>query len=101
MFFYQILDFKCGLSHFHTQRFRFVASGNGAAVVVTEHNYRPADERRIENPLAGGIEIITVDMCKRWHYKCFLKLQVMMPKIRFFDSSVISMGGNSLLDDSR
>jgi hypothetical protein len=38
-----------------------LATGNNAAVVVTEYRYRFADQVRSEDPLTAHIEIVTVN----------------------------------------
>ncbi len=44
----------------HTETFGFVAAGHRTAVIVAEHNHRPAFERRVDCAFAAYEEIIAI-----------------------------------------
>jgi hypothetical protein len=53
--------FKCGCTHFYAELFRFLTTRDHASIVVAQYNERTADQAGIENPLAGGVKIITIN----------------------------------------
>ena len=57
---FHVLDLEPGCTHGDTQCFGFVATGNGAAVVITEHHNRTALQAVPEHPFAGHIEVVSV-----------------------------------------
>ena len=50
-----------GLTHADPQGFSLGATGNGAAVVVTQDNQRGLAELGLEDLLATGIEVVAVN----------------------------------------
>jgi hypothetical protein len=54
-----------GLAHEDAQRLGLVAAGDDAAVVVGEHDNRPAAQLRLKQRFAGSVEVIAVDQPDR------------------------------------
>ena len=48
-------------AHLDAQGLGRVTAGNGAAVVVGQHNHRPALQPRLEDAFAGDVEVVAVD----------------------------------------
>ena len=48
-----VLNLEPGRAHSDAQRFRFIAAGDSAAIVVAQNNDRPADQARPERSLAA------------------------------------------------
>lgn len=57
----EALKLEPGRPHWHAERFRFVASGYGAAIVVAQHDDRLVVEFGIEDALTGDVEVVYVD----------------------------------------
>ena len=54
-----------GLAHLHPERFHLLRAGDGAAIVVGEHQDRHAQELGVEGALAGDVEVVAVDQGER------------------------------------
>ena len=58
--FQQGSDLEERIAHFHAQGLRLIGAGDGAAVIVAEHDNRLPVQFRTENPFAGSEEIVAV-----------------------------------------
>ena len=56
-----MFDLEPGGPHLDTQRFGFVAAGDGAAVIVGQHHDGTVVKVRSEYAFAGHVEIIAID----------------------------------------
>ena len=72
----QVAQFESRLPHAHAETFGLVAPGDGAAVIVAEHDYRTPLQRGVESALAAHKEIIAVGQ------SCHFCLSVMNPSAR-------------------
>ena len=89
----QVADLEIRIAHLEAEGLGLVAAGDDAAVVVGEHDHRPVDDRRVEDPLARRIEIIAIDQGEHGAGQYCRTLPVTRPQISKSLPSVISMGG--------
>ncbi len=68
VFFHESLALKQGCAPFDPEFFHFVRSGDNAAVVVAEHDYRFALQVRSKHPLAGDVKVIAVYQHEAVHF---------------------------------
>ena len=64
MLFDQVTDLEEGSAHLDAESFRFIASRNGAAVIVRQNNDGFSLQVGSEDPLAGSEEVVAVGKCK-------------------------------------
>ena len=56
-----LLDLKPGRTHGDAKRFSLIAAGDGAAIVVTQHDDRLSVQAGPKDTFAGHIEIVAID----------------------------------------
>ena len=54
-------------AHGDAERLGLLGAGDDAAIVVGQHDDGAAGERRLEHPLARGIEVVAIDQADRGH----------------------------------
>ena len=64
------VDLVDGLPHGHAQRFRFVGARDRAPVIVRQDDHRLPAQRGVEDPFAGGVEVVTVDQTEHGGELC-------------------------------
>lgn len=56
----EVAELKKGVAHFDAEFLGLVGACDDTAIVVGKHNDGPPHERRVEDPLAGRIEVVTI-----------------------------------------
>ena len=100
----QIADHEIRRAHADPERLGLGGAGDGAAVVVGQHDDRPLRKPAIEHPLAGAVKRIAVDEGEnasghRVRSRC--RFQVTTPQIRASLSSAAAKAGKDALANDR
>ena len=66
----EILHLEPWRAHFHAEGLDLVATGDGATIVVGEHDHRLAFQSGIEDSLTGDIEVVAVDQSNCPVHRC-------------------------------
>ena len=85
-----------GLAHGDAERLGFIRARDHAAVIVRQHDDRPAAQLRLKHALARGIEIVAVDERDRGRHGLSMRIDlVTTPQTSKARSAVTSISGKA------
>ena len=85
-----------GLAHRDAKRLGFVRARDHAAVIVRQHDDRPAAQPRLKDALAGGVEVIAIDERDRGRHGLSMRIDlVTTPQTSKARSAVTSISGKA------